>query len=74
MPHQTEANTSPATLFLDGKMHELVLDGTPDGIIQPQILPVLRILIHNAYLATFAEHANTTMRNLGGVFKQLEDM
>lgn len=28
---RTESDTSPATLFLDGKMHELVLDGTPDG-------------------------------------------
>ncbi|CAG8069883.1 unnamed protein product [Penicillium salamii] len=32
MPRQTELNTSPATLFLDGKMHEIVLDGTPDGM------------------------------------------
>ncbi|KAJ5921913.1 hypothetical protein N7516_009616 [Penicillium verrucosum] len=32
IPRQTELNTSPATLFLDGKMHEIVLDGTPDAI------------------------------------------
>ena len=31
LPRQTELNTSPATLFLSGKMHEIVLDGTPDG-------------------------------------------
>ncbi|KAJ5284798.1 hypothetical protein N7524_000104, partial [Penicillium chrysogenum] len=31
IPRQTESNTSPATLFLDGKMHEIVLDGTPDA-------------------------------------------
>ncbi|CAG8930241.1 unnamed protein product [Penicillium salamii] len=45
LPRQTESNTSPATLLLDGKMHEIVLDGTPDGIISSQILPVLRMLI-----------------------------
>jgi hypothetical protein len=33
LPRQTELDTSPATLFMGGKMHELVLDGTPDGII-----------------------------------------
>jgi hypothetical protein len=32
IPRQTELNTSPATLFMGGKMHHLVLDGTPDGI------------------------------------------
>lgn len=31
MPRQTELNTSPATLFLGGKMHQIALDGTPDG-------------------------------------------
>ena len=31
IPRQTELNTSPATLFIGGKMHHLVLDGTPDG-------------------------------------------
>lgn len=33
IPRQIESNTSPATLFLGGKMHEIVLDRTPDGII-----------------------------------------
>ncbi|KAJ5849880.1 hypothetical protein N7455_009736, partial [Penicillium solitum] len=32
IPRQTELNISPATLFMGGKMHELVLDGTPDAI------------------------------------------
>ncbi|KAJ5159053.1 uncharacterized protein N7500_008704 [Penicillium coprophilum] len=32
IPRQTELNTSPATLFMGGKMHHLVLDGTPDAI------------------------------------------
>ncbi|PGH26498.1 hypothetical protein AJ80_01812 [Polytolypa hystricis UAMH7299] len=31
IPRQTDSNTSPATLFLTGKMHEVVLDGTPDA-------------------------------------------
>ena len=31
IPRQTDLNTSPATLFLSGKMHEIVLHGTPDG-------------------------------------------
>ncbi|KAJ5264993.1 hypothetical protein N7505_007786, partial [Penicillium chrysogenum] len=73
IPRQTELNTSPATLFMGGKMHHLVLDGTPDGN-QSQILPVLRILIHNAYLAIFAENANATGRNLASVLDQLKDM
>ncbi|KKZ65627.1 hypothetical protein EMCG_08534 [[Emmonsia] crescens] len=30
-PRQTDSNTSPATLFLTGKMYEIVLDGTPDA-------------------------------------------
>lgn len=33
MPRQTEHNTSPATLYLSGCMHEIVLDGTSDGTI-----------------------------------------
>lgn len=73
IPRQTELNTSPATLFIGGKMHHLVLDGTPDGN-QSQILPVLRILIYNAYLAIFAENANATGRNLASVLDQLKDM
>ncbi|CAG8195927.1 unnamed protein product [Penicillium nalgiovense] len=63
IPRQTELNSSPATLLMGGKMHHLVLDGTPDGN-QSQIFPVLRVLIHNAYLAIFAENANATGRNL----------
>lgn len=47
IPRQTESNISPATLFLSGKMHEIVLDGTPDGKYQSFILPVLRLLILN---------------------------
>ncbi|KAL4738984.1 hypothetical protein BDV11DRAFT_126692 [Aspergillus similis] len=31
IPRQTESNTSTATLFLNGKMHEIVLDGTTDA-------------------------------------------
>ncbi|PTU24567.1 hypothetical protein P175DRAFT_0506195 [Aspergillus ochraceoroseus IBT 24754] len=31
IPRQTDSNTSPATLFLSGKMHEIVLDGTFDA-------------------------------------------
>ncbi|PKY07148.1 hypothetical protein P168DRAFT_287646 [Aspergillus campestris IBT 28561] len=31
IPRQTESNVSPATLFLDGKMHEITLDGTEDA-------------------------------------------
>lgn len=31
IPRQTESNTSPATLFLSGKMYEIVLDGTDDA-------------------------------------------
>ncbi|KAJ6023874.1 hypothetical protein N7540_004671 [Penicillium herquei] len=31
IPRQTESNTSPATLFLSGKMHEIVVDGTSDA-------------------------------------------
>lgn len=31
IPRQSDLGTSPVTLFLGGKMHEIVLDGTPDG-------------------------------------------
>ncbi|KAJ5686608.1 hypothetical protein N7536_009227, partial [Penicillium majusculum] len=41
---------------------------------RPQILPVLRILIYNAYLAIFAENANATGRNLESVLDQLKDI
>ncbi|CAG8217649.1 unnamed protein product [Penicillium salamii] len=74
IPRQTELNTSPATLFLGGKMHEIVLDGTLDGTIQSQILFLSRILIHNAYVANFAENASASGRNLESVLRQLKDM
>ncbi|CAG7979812.1 unnamed protein product [Penicillium salamii] len=32
MPRQTESNTSLASIFMSGKMDQLVLDGTADGI------------------------------------------
>lgn len=35
LPRQTESNESPATLLLDGVMHEIVLDGTFDGTYNP---------------------------------------
>jgi hypothetical protein len=31
MARQTDTDTSPAALFLNGNMHEIVLDGTFDG-------------------------------------------
>lgn len=31
LPPQTDSNTSPATIYLNGKMHNMVLDGTADG-------------------------------------------
>ncbi|KAF2806082.1 uncharacterized protein BDZ99DRAFT_395094 [Mytilinidion resinicola] len=31
LPHQSTANTSPATLYLYGVMHTIALDGTPDA-------------------------------------------
>ncbi|OQE18556.1 hypothetical protein PENFLA_c021G07383 [Penicillium flavigenum] len=30
-PRRSESNTSPATIFLSGKMHEIVIDGTDDA-------------------------------------------
>lgn len=30
-PRQSESNTSPATIFLSGKIYEIVIDGTEDG-------------------------------------------
>lgn len=74
IPRQTESNTSPATLFLNGKMHEIVLDGTLDGITQLPIRPVVRMLILDTYSANFAEKANATGRNLASVLHQLKDM
>ena len=60
IPRQTESNTSPATLFLSGKMHEIVLDGTLDGITQSPIRSFARMLIYDIYLANFAEKANSS--------------
>ncbi|KAF3901318.1 Fido domain-containing protein [Trichophyton interdigitale] len=31
LPPQTDSNTSPATIYLNGKMHNMVLDGTADA-------------------------------------------
>ncbi|KAM5470231.1 hypothetical protein MauCBS54593_004116 [Microsporum audouinii] len=31
LPRQTGTNTSPATIYLDGVMNSIVLDGTPDA-------------------------------------------
>ena len=31
LPRQSSDNKSPATLWLDGKMHETTMNGTPDG-------------------------------------------
>lgn len=55
-------------------MYEIVLDGTDDGIIQSPILLLLRILIHNIYLANFAENASATGQNLASVLHQLKNM
>lgn len=32
LPRQTDSNTSSATIYLNGKMHNMVLDGTADGM------------------------------------------
>lgn len=74
IPRQTESNASPATLFLSGKMCEIVLDRTVDGTIQSLILPVLRMLICINYLANFAKKASATGQNLASVLHQLKGM
>ncbi|CAG7940348.1 unnamed protein product [Penicillium salamii] len=72
-PRQTELITSPAALLLGGKMHEIVLDGTPDGRIQSHTFPLTHT-DHNAYVAKFAENASASARNLESALRQLEDM
>ncbi|KAJ6097000.1 hypothetical protein N7486_007746 [Penicillium sp. IBT 16267x] len=75
MPRQTESNTSSATLFLSGKMHEIVLDETLD--CRPRYQPTpgfFSILIHHVYLAKFAENATATGRHLETVLRQLRDI
>ncbi|KAJ5634036.1 hypothetical protein N7528_001878 [Penicillium herquei] len=74
MPRQTESNSSPATLFLSGKMHEIVLDGTPDGKDHDQPTDVSRILKHHIYLAKFAENAKASVQSLEPILRQLKDM
>lgn len=74
MPRQAESNTSPATLLLSGKMHEIVLDGTVDGITHLPIRPAARRLIYDMHLANSAEKANATGQNLASVLHQLKDM
>ncbi|KAJ5704749.1 hypothetical protein N7536_000438 [Penicillium majusculum] len=32
-PRQSESNTSPATIFLSGKMYEIIIDGAEDGAV-----------------------------------------
>lgn len=72
IPRQTESNTSPATLLLDGKSHEIVLDGTPDGT--SYISFPSNTLICNADLAIFAEHASASIRDLKSVLDELEHL
>jgi hypothetical protein len=72
IPQQTESNISPATLFLSRKMHEIVLDRTSDRTIHLLLSLVLQMLIYNASLASFAENASATGRNLDSVLSQLK--
>jgi hypothetical protein len=74
IPQQTESNTSPATLFLSGKMHEIVLDRTFESTIHLVHSLVLQILIDNVSLVSFAENASATRRNLDSVLSLLKDM
>ncbi len=74
IPRQTNLDTSPATLFLSGKMHEIVLDGTNDGWFHLPVLLVLQLLIFLVYIANFAEKASVTGQHLGCVVDQLKDM
>ena len=70
MPRQTDSDTSPAILFLTGKMHEITLDGTPDGIHERNIL----VNCSNLLLAQFAKDASAVYRRLGPILEQLKDM
>ncbi|KAF2788604.1 hypothetical protein K505DRAFT_314615 [Melanomma pulvis-pyrius CBS 109.77] len=48
LPRQSTANTSPATLYLYGLMHQIALDGTPDAEfaeIASTILPDLGVVL-----------------------------
>jgi hypothetical protein len=45
LPRQSGDNKSPATLWLDGKMHEITLNGTPDGPSFPTNTPRLTLIL-----------------------------
>jgi hypothetical protein len=70
----TKSETSPATLFLSGVMHEIVLDGTYDGAID--FTSPSRLVVADPYvcMAKFAELSIATGKNLGPVFFQLKNM
>ncbi|PWY81549.1 hypothetical protein BO94DRAFT_145057 [Aspergillus sclerotioniger CBS 115572] len=72
IPGRPESSVSPATLFLDGKMHEIVLDGTADGNIYSSFGYGLSVF--NIDIAHFAHNASATARNLEHVLDQLKDM
>lgn len=74
MPRQTKFDTSPVTLFLTGKVHEIVLDEIPDGKDQSPFPLALHLQNPNAYVAHFAENANMTAKNLQHTFDMLKDM
>jgi hypothetical protein len=70
----TKSETSPATLFLSGVMHEIVLDGTYDGAID--FSSPSRLVVADPYvcIAKFAELSTATGKNLVPVFDQLKGM
>jgi hypothetical protein len=45
LPRQSSDNKSPATLWLDGKMHEITLNGTPDGSSFPTNISRLTLIL-----------------------------
>lgn len=71
MTSQSEPNISPATLFLNGKMNEIVLGGTEDGT-NPIPASANRSIITHA--ANFAEYSNASFKNLKLGLDQLEHM
>ena len=55
---QPFSSSHRTTLYLSGKTHEIVLDGTPDGTTQSSVSPVARRLVHDIYLANLAPQSS----------------
>lgn len=70
LPRQSNSNTSPATLYLFGATHTIVLDGTPDG----KLCRHTTLFCGLPFAAWFAIQSRETLRGLKPSLDRLKDM